>query len=89
MFRRAVTATTDYLITRPQAAELLGVSEPMVRKMQCVKRQLSLVKISTAARVRRSEVDALINGEDFELFGYEDQDGLRELAERIASGRCP
>lgn len=77
----------DYLITRPEAAELLGVSESMVRKMQLVTRQLSLVKIGTAARVRRSEVDALIDGEDFDPFEYEDHDVVRELAERIASGR--
>jgi excisionase family DNA binding protein len=77
----------DYLITRDEAAELLSVSPGMVRKMQLVTRQLSLVKIGNAARVRRSEVDALIDGEDYDVNEYQDRDVVRELAERIVSGR--
>ena len=51
----------DRLVKRPEAAEQLGVSADMVRKMQR-QGQRTLVKVGRAARVQQSEIDAFIAG---------------------------
>lgn len=49
----------DRLVTRPEAATILGISPGMVRKMQNTG-ALPLVKVGRAARVRSSDLYRLI-----------------------------